>query len=566
MRAGRRRTTTSSSSAATRCSRRRWSPACAQRFGVELPLRALFEAPDRRRRCAGRRRGAGAGATPAAPPLVPRAARRRPLPLSFAQQRLWFLDQLEPGSAAYNIPSAVRLRGRARRAALWRRAARDRAPPRGAAHHLRVRSTAGPVQADRAGGAGALPAGRPARHLPAGGRATREPRGWPARRRARRSTSRGGPLLRAAADPPGGADEHRALLVDMHHIVSDGWSIGVLLRELAALYAAFAPAGRRRCRSSRAVRRLRGLAAAMAARRGARRRSSPTGGASSAGAPGRARAADRPAAPAGAAFRGRAAACTAAGASCPPRLRRAGRRHGATLVHDAAGGVPGLLAPLTGPGRRRGRHADRRPHARETEALIGFFVNTLVLRGRAGAAIRPSASPARRGPRARRSAPTRTRTCRSSGWSTSSSPSATCGAHPLFQVLFVLQNMPAAGAARLRGPMAISTFPLDERRWPSSISTLSARRPGGGADGGVEYSTDLFERGDDRAAGGALRAAARPRSRGAPRRGLGAAAARRRRAPAAAAAGTNRARQSRRPPLHALVRGAGGAHARRPWP
>ena len=109
-RAGGRATTTSSSWAATRCWPRRWSRACASAFGVELPLRALFEAPDRGRRwrgawsergAASRRSGAAAGR---------RCRATGALPLSFAQQRLWFLDQLEPGSAAYNIPVALRLR------------------------------------------------------------------------------------------------------------------------------------------------------------------------------------------------------------------------------------------------------------------------------------------------------------------------------------------------------------------------------------------------------------------------------------------------------------------------
>ena len=78
-------------------------------FQVELPLRALFEAPT----IAGlaERIDAARGAEIAlAPPLV-RVSREGRLPLSFSQQRLWFLDQFEPGSAAYNMPGALRLTG-----------------------------------------------------------------------------------------------------------------------------------------------------------------------------------------------------------------------------------------------------------------------------------------------------------------------------------------------------------------------------------------------------------------------------------------------------------------------
>ena len=76
-------------------------------FGVEVALAALFDHPT----VAGLAaviEGAAPGL--AAPPVTP-AARDRRLPLSFAQQRLWFLDQLEPGSAEYNVPMPVRLGG-----------------------------------------------------------------------------------------------------------------------------------------------------------------------------------------------------------------------------------------------------------------------------------------------------------------------------------------------------------------------------------------------------------------------------------------------------------------------
>ena len=52
-----------------------------------------------------------AGSTRSAPRALPRASREPPIPLSFAQQRLWFLSQLEPGSPLYNIAGVARLRG-----------------------------------------------------------------------------------------------------------------------------------------------------------------------------------------------------------------------------------------------------------------------------------------------------------------------------------------------------------------------------------------------------------------------------------------------------------------------
>ncbi|MBW3656898.1 MAG: methyltransferase, partial [Gemmatimonadetes bacterium] len=90
-------------------------------FGTELPLRAVFEAPTLARLA--RRVEALRAETPGdagAPPLVPVPRDGSPLPLSFAQQRLWFIDQLEPGSTTYNIPSALRLRGALARGALVR--------------------------------------------------------------------------------------------------------------------------------------------------------------------------------------------------------------------------------------------------------------------------------------------------------------------------------------------------------------------------------------------------------------------------------------------------------------
>src|SRR5205807_224582 len=78
-------------------------------FGIELPLRTMFEASTVAALAAQVEQALG-GKSYAAPPIR-RHGREGELPLSFAQQRLWFLDQLEPGSAAYNMPGAVLIEG-----------------------------------------------------------------------------------------------------------------------------------------------------------------------------------------------------------------------------------------------------------------------------------------------------------------------------------------------------------------------------------------------------------------------------------------------------------------------
>ncbi len=179
---------------------------------------------------------------PEAPPLLP-VGRDRELPLSFAQQRLWVLDLLESGSAAYNLAQAIHLQGSLLPAVL-RQSLQEvvrrhealrttfAAPPRrgtGAAPALPVQRIAAPAPL-------ALPfidlCGLPER--------AREAQ-W--RRLAREEAARPfhlerGPLVRFTLLALA-AGEHM-LLSSMHHIVSDGWSSGILLREITALYAAFA--------------------------------------------------------------------------------------------------------------------------------------------------------------------------------------------------------------------------------------------------------------------------------------------------------------------------------------
>jgi len=156
-------------------------------------------------------------------------------PLSFAQRRLWFLDQLTPGSAAYSITTAFRYRGALDEGAL------RRAVGHVVARHASLRTTfhetaAGPVQRV----AEELQLEIPTVDLRDLGEAERNAE-------ARRVTGEvfrrpfdlsRGPLIRAVIIRL--ALDASLLFVAVHHIVSDGWSLEVLVRELAALYTAFA--------------------------------------------------------------------------------------------------------------------------------------------------------------------------------------------------------------------------------------------------------------------------------------------------------------------------------------
>ncbi|HEU0077700.1 MAG TPA: condensation domain-containing protein, partial [Longimicrobiaceae bacterium] len=206
-----------------------------QAFGVELPLRALFEAPTVAG-LAGRVETLLAGGEgPQAPPLVRVPRDGSALPLSFAQQRLWFIDQLEPGSAAYNMPYALRLRGRLDPAVL------EGAVTEVVRRHETLRTVFAtvdgePAQVIREAAPVALPIAD-LRGLPA------ESRGAEVRRLASAEAGRpfdlaAGPLLRVSAVRLDEAEW--GLLFTMHHVVSDGWSMGVLIREVSALYGALA--------------------------------------------------------------------------------------------------------------------------------------------------------------------------------------------------------------------------------------------------------------------------------------------------------------------------------------
>jgi amino acid adenylation domain-containing protein len=176
------------------------------------------------------------GGTP--PPELRRVSRSGPLPLSFAQRRLWLLSRLDPHGASYNMPYAVRLGGRLDTVSLHR--ALDEVVRR----HESLRTSftlVGGEPMQRVDGAPEWPL--TVVDLSGGPEAARE--GEVRRRRleeARRPFDlSSGPLVRGVLLRL--TDVEHVLLLTLHHIVTDGWSAGILFRELAALYAAFA-AGR----------------------------------------------------------------------------------------------------------------------------------------------------------------------------------------------------------------------------------------------------------------------------------------------------------------------------------
>jgi amino acid adenylation domain-containing protein len=202
-------------------------------FKVEMPLRSLFESPTVAE-LAGRIEGQLAGWPAGQPPPVVPLPREGRLDLSFAQQRLWFLDQLEPGSATYNIPAAVRLTGDLDRTALA--ATFTEIVRRHEVLRTTFQAVAGePVQVISPPGQLPLPL-IDLRALPPAARGGEVERLAGEAARLPFDLARD-PLLRALLLALTG-EEHIAL-VTLHHIASDGWSIGVLMRELTALYAAF---------------------------------------------------------------------------------------------------------------------------------------------------------------------------------------------------------------------------------------------------------------------------------------------------------------------------------------
>jgi amino acid adenylation domain-containing protein/FkbM family methyltransferase len=450
-------------------------------FRVEMPLRTLFEHPTVTQLALQVEEALRSGLGVQAPP-VERVLREGPMPLSFAQQRLWFLDQLEPGNIIYNSPSVVRLTGALDVAAL------ERTLSEVIRRHEVLRTSfrvidGQPVQFIH----DAVPVSLPVNDLSQMDEPARE---TAASQLAKEEAERpfdleAGPLVRAGLLK---LDEHEHVcLLTMHHIVSDGWSVSVFINEVAALYESFVKGEESPLPelpvqyADYAVWQRERLQGEVLDNQLAYWKEQLDGAAAALELP-----TDRPRPP----------TQTYSGArqsfqlnpELSRRLRELSRREGATLFMTLLAAFQVLLSrysnqedvsvgtPIAGRERR------------ETEALIGFFINTLVMRTR----VRGAESFGELLKRVRESC--------LGAYAHQEVPfeklveeldvERDMSRSPLFQVWFVLQNIPMPSLGLPGLTLTASEVDNTTSKFDLLLAMTDTEE---GLLGTLEYNTDLFD-------------------------------------------------------------------------
>ena len=452
-----------------------------QRFHLELPLRTLFEAPTvaRLSLCveALQRHADGLLAPP-----ISSVERSRLLPLSFAQQRLWFLDQLEPNNPRYSVPHSVRLKGPLQPEIL------ERSLNEIVRRHETLRTSFlvvndEPVQAIEPS-VGISLAIRDLALLPESNREEE------ARRLAREEAQHPfdltvAPLMRATLLRL--ADDDHVLLLNTHHIVSDGWSLRVMMREMAALYNTFVSDGFARLPelpvqyADFAVWQREFVAGEILDKQLAYWKKQLTG------APASLNLTTDHARPPVESFRG-AQHTVVLSKQLLESLRKLSHSHGVTLFMTLLAAFDVLLSRYSGQkdlvvgtpiaGRNRA----------EVENLIGFFTNTLLMRADLSgdptfvellARVRETAMSAY----AHQDLPFEKLV-------EDLNPERDLSRNPLFQVMFALQNLPNDGA-RIKG-IESSAFSTGTHSAKVDISFVTTE-VSEGLRTAVIYNTDLFD-------------------------------------------------------------------------
>ena len=218
---------------AIRCWRFKWSRVFVRTLEADLPLSCLFEAPTVRELADGIAENRWKQNDTPVPALVP-ISRESLLPASFIQEQLWILHQLDPGSDAYNVPVGIRLNGPLDVSIL--RQSLNEIVRRHEALRTTLKSSNGNLTQ-------IVNASLEIDVL------LKDLRGEDGqsvddflRVEAQRPFNlERGPLIRAAVARV--SDEDHAVIIVMHHAVTDGWSLDVLFRELGANYEAFTANG-----------------------------------------------------------------------------------------------------------------------------------------------------------------------------------------------------------------------------------------------------------------------------------------------------------------------------------
>ncbi|HEX8819773.1 MAG TPA: amino acid adenylation domain-containing protein, partial [Archangium sp.] len=450
-------------------------------FGVELSLRALFEEPTLAALATRLESASRESQGVRLPPLMP-VTRTGELPLSFAQQRLWFLDQLEPGSATYNLFTAVRMEGTLDVSAL------ERSFQELVHRHESLRTTFRSTDTE------AVQVIHPELSLPLSvvdlGSVPGAEHETQVQRLAREETQSPfdlirGPLLRVKLLKLG--ETQHVLVLTMHHIVSDGWSMGVLIKEVAALYQAFA---------SGQPSPLPGLPLQYADYASWQRQWLRDEALETQLAYWRQQLAQAPQVLELPTDRPRPAVQTYRGANhsvmLPAELSRAvtalGQREGATPFMVLLAAFQALLSRYSGQRDISvGSPIAGRTHA-DTEGLIGFFVNTLVLRTRleGNPSFRELLGRVRQvalGAYAHQDVPFEKLV-------EELKPQRSLSHSPLFQVMLTFQNTPTS---RIDLPGLALNSLAPESHTAKFDLTLALEDTTEGLAATLEYNTDLFE-------------------------------------------------------------------------
>ncbi|WP_446333695.1 amino acid adenylation domain-containing protein [Burkholderia pseudomallei] len=446
-----------------------------QALSVEVALGTVFDAPVLSA-LAERLEAENTAVLPPIP-LTPRDGR---IALSLAQQRLWFLTQLEGVSEAYHMSGAVRLDG------LLNREVLQRALNRIVMRHEALRTCFAREEGEP------IQVIQPHADLTVSYHDLRE---------AEQSEQRAKDLSQAHASAPFDlsrdlpvrvlllqlADEAHVVQVVMHHIASDGWSVGVFLQELSALYGSFiaeqgdplAPLPLQY--ADYAAWQRRWLASGQLEKQGAFWQTNLSGAPTLLELP-----TDRPRPPkqshAGASVE------VKLGAALSERVKRLSQRHGVTPYMTLLSSWAAVLSRLSGQeevvigspvaGRNR----------TEVEALIGFFVNTLALR--LDLSSEPTVGELLKRTKAQVLSAQAHQDLPFDQVVERVKPPRSTAHPPLFQVMFVWQNMPA-------GELTIPGLTIRAVETPLQTAqfelTLSLQEAGDDIVGHLNYASALFD-------------------------------------------------------------------------